>query len=294
MKMNMTVRFVLLTWIAAVPPMVLAEVPVEIGQPTTIGIEPARVELSGRRSHQQLIVTGVYSEESLRDLTSVANFESSNTSVVKIEGAMAFPVGGQTVSIPVVVKNFEAPAPISFKNETQMALTKAGCNMGACHGSPSGKGGFRLSLRAYDPVLDIMTLRSEFYGRRTNLMEPSHSLLLQKPLMEVAHGGGKRLKKGEATYEVLENWIAEGMKLDPPAEPDLIKIETIPSRRILHQPAARQQLVVLGHFSDGSIRDLTRLTDFSSSSESVGSVNSAGLVTKNGRGETAVLARSKS
>jgi hypothetical protein len=172
-----------------------------------------------------------------------------------------------------------------------MALTKAGCNMGACHGSPSGKGGFRLSLRAYDPVLDIMTVRSEFFGRRTNIMEPGQSLLLQKPLMEVAHGGGKRLKKGDAAHKALEQWIGEGMRLDAETEPDLLKIETVPSKRILRQPAARQQIMVLGHFSDGSIRDLTPLTDFSSSSETVGSVSVQGLVTKNGRGETAILAR---
>ena len=127
---------------------------------------------------------------------------------------MTATVSGQSVSVPVVVKNIEVLAPISFKNETQMALTKTGCNMGACHGSPSGKGGFRLSLRAYDSALDIMTLRSEFYGRRANVMEPAESLLLRKPLMEVAHGGGKRLTKGDAAHKVLEQWIAEGMKLD--------------------------------------------------------------------------------
>ena len=33
-----------------------------------------------------------------------------------------------------------------------------GCNSGACHGTPSGKNGFRLSLRGYDPGLDIHTL----------------------------------------------------------------------------------------------------------------------------------------
>ena len=134
-----------------------------------------------------------------------------------------------------VKEPIEAPAPVSFKNETQMALTKAGCNMGACHGSPSGKGGFRLSLRAYDPELDIMTVRSEFFGRRTNIMEPGESLLLRKPLMEVAHGGGKRLKKGDPAHKVLEQWIGEGLRLDAATEPDLVRIETIPAKRVLKQ-----------------------------------------------------------
>jgi hypothetical protein len=300
--MNILSRFLSLGIIVVAPCIATAEAPIEVGQPSAIVIEPTRFELLGKRSRQQLLVTGKYSGEDVRDLTPAAIIVSSNPAIVKIEGTVALPVadgeatltataGGQSVSVPVVVKNVEAAAPISFKNETQMALTKSGCNMGACHGSPSGKGGFRLSLRAYDSPLDIMTVRSEFFGRRTNIMEPSQSLLLRKPLMEVAHGGGKRMTKGDAVHRVLEQWIAEGMRLDPQTEPDLLKIETVPSKRILRQPAARQQIMVLGHFSDGSIRDLTPLTDFSSSNETVGSVNSAGLVTKNGRGETAVLAR---
>ena len=302
MRMNIVARLLMLSVIALLPSFSLAETPIEVGLPTSIVMEPAKFELTGKRSRQQLLVSGVYAANDLRDLTPAATFVSSNPAIVKIEGAVAIPAGngeatvtatlaGQTFSVPVVVKNYEAPSPVSFKNETQMALTKAGCNMGACHGSPSGKGGFRLSLRAYDPVLDIMTVRSEFFGRRTNIMEPGQSLLLQKPLMEVAHGGGKRLKKGDAAHKALEQWIGEGMRLDAETEPDLLKIETVPSKRILRQPAARQQIMVLGHFSDGSIRDLTPLTDFSSSNETVGSVSVQGLVTKNGRGETAILAR---
>ena len=274
----------------------------EIGQPTGLVIEPGRFELATKRAQQQLLVTGKYASDEVRDLTTAATFASSNTAVVKVEGSVVLPVGngeavvtatvaGQTASVPVLVKNMEAPAPVSFKNETQMALTKAGCNAGACHGSPSGKGGFRLSLRAYDPELDIMTARSEFFGRRANIMEPAESLLLRKPLMEVAHGGGKRLKKGDPAHKVLEQWIGEGLRLDAATEPDLVRIETIPSKRVLKQLATRQQIVVLGHFSDGTVRDVTALTDFTSSSESIGSVNVQGLVTKNGRGETAILAR---
>ena len=300
--MTFSTRLFVLGLMALSPGLVLAEAQIEIGQPTGIVLEPTKFELAGKRSRQQLLVTAKYAVDDVRDLTPVATFVSSNDGIVRIDGTVALPVAngeatvtatvsGQSVTIPVVVKNLEAPAPISFKNETQMALTKTGCNMGACHGSPSGKGGFRLSLRAYDPVLDIMTLRSEFYGRRANIMEPAESLLLRKPLMEVAHGGGKRLMKGEAAHKVLEQWIAEGMKLDSATEPDLVRIETLPAKRILRQPAARQQLVVLGHFSDGSVRDLTQLADFSSSNESVGSVSTKGLVTKNGRGESAILAR---
>ncbi|MDZ4689058.1 MAG: DUF1549 domain-containing protein, partial [Planctomycetaceae bacterium] len=276
--------------------------PVDVGAPNMIALEPAAFTLQGGRARQQLIVTGLYSGNDLRDLTQAATFGTSNPKVARIEGSTILPVGngdcqitallnGITATVNCSVKQIDVPSPVSFKNETQMALTKSGCNMGACHGSPSGKGGFRLSLRAYDPVLDIMTLRSEFFGRRINIMEPSESLLLKKPLMDVAHGGGKRIRKGDPNHRVLEQWIAEGLQLDAPTSANLLKIETLPAGRVLRFPADRQQIVVMGHFSDGSARDLTPLTDFSSSSESIGSVSVNGLVTKHGRGETAVLAR---
>ena len=42
--------------------------------------------------------------------------------------------------------------PVSFVHDVLPVLTRQGCNVAACHGSPTGKGGFRLSLRGYDPA----------------------------------------------------------------------------------------------------------------------------------------------
>ena len=270
--------------------------------PLQLELVPARFTLQGPRSQQQLVCTGSFAAEEFRDLTGHVTYETSDPAVVSVEGTIAKPVGngtavvtarlgGLTATAEVEVSEFGVADPISFKTEMLAALTKAGCNMGACHGSPSGKGGFRLSLRGYDPPLDLLTLRTEFYGRRVNVMRPDESLLLKKPLMQVAHGGGRRLFEGDPAHFVLREWIAEGMQVDDPAEPDLLRIEVYPSKRVFRQEGDRQQLVVQGYFADGSVRDLTALTVFSSSSESVASVSDSGLVEKVGRGETAVLAR---
>src|SRR5690606_19877059 len=135
-----------------------------------------------------------------------------------------------------VVKQ-EQPDRVSFNYGALVALSKHGCNQGACHGSPSGKGGFRLSLRAYDPVLDIETLVREAFNRRTNLYEPEKSLLLQKPLMEVAHGGGRRMKKDDVGYQVLRDWIEQGCQTDPADSPTCVKLDIYPRERILMRPA---------------------------------------------------------
>ena len=271
-------------------------------QPTGLSLAPGKFELRGNRAQQQLVISGTYTADDVRDLTTGVTLTSSNPAVVKIDGTLAKPVadgtaqvtatlGGLTASAEVTVKEMAIPSPVSFKNEMLAALTKASCNMGACHGSPSGKGGFRLSLRAFDPTIDTLTLRSEFMQRRINPVQPDESLLIKKPLMDVAHGGGRRIKKGDPVHRVFHGWIGEGLRLDADNVPEVAKIEVFPNKRVFRPAGSQQQLIVMATFADGSMRDVTPLTVFSSSNEQVASVNENGLVSKGGRGETAVLAR---
>ena len=55
---------------------------------------------------------------------------------------------------------------VSFRNDVQPILTKAGCNSGACHGALAGKNGFKLSLRGYDDEGDWRTITRGALGRR--------------------------------------------------------------------------------------------------------------------------------
>src|SRR5688572_31014042 len=93
-----------------------------------------------------------------------------------------------------------ADAPVSFRTEVIAALSRAGCNSGACHGSPQGKNGFRLSLRGQDPDLDFATLVKESGGRRVNLHAPDDSLFLLKGTGRVLHGGGQVFGRNDAAY----------------------------------------------------------------------------------------------
>src|SRR5438105_14441614 len=87
----------------------------------------------------------------------------------------------------VVLSAFAAPAlhageprPVDFRSDVIAALSRAGCNQGSCHGSPNGKNGFRLSLRGFDPDVDINTLTHGDLGRRVNRQNPANSLFLLK------------------------------------------------------------------------------------------------------------------
>src|SRR5438270_3927576 len=97
----------------------------------------------------------------------------------------------------------DRPSPVSFRRDVIPALSQAGCNMGACHGTPTGKGGFRLSLRGYLPDQDYLTLSRESAGRRIDPMAVETSMILRKPLGELPHEGGLRLARGTKTYEYL-------------------------------------------------------------------------------------------
>lgn len=276
--------------------------PISIGNPVRIEVFPTSVQLAAPNRTMRLVVTGIYENGAVQDLTTVAVVAAKDEKVARIDNTEIIPagngrtdvsvkVGSHELTVPVDVANFDKPDSVSFNYGALAVLSKQGCNQGACHGSPSGKGGFRLSLRAYDPVLDIETLVREAFNRRTNLYEPEASLLLRKPLMEVAHGGGRRLKKSDSGYAVLRDWIAQGCQVDPAGAPTCVKLEVYPRQRILMRPAHTQQVLALAHFSDGSVRDVTSLAVFSSSDEAVATVDANGLVVGQDRGEAAILAR---
>lgn len=276
--------------------------PIVVGTPTRIEVKPEKILFATPMQYMNIVVSGFYADGRVQDLTRVATLATADARVARIQEGIVLPAGDGKTSVTVSVGDFKASIPVetvghgkpeqvSFMNSVQAALTKQGCNQGACHGSPSGKGGFRLSLRAYDPVLDIETLVREAYTRRIDLMDPAGSLLLLKPLMEVAHGGGRRIKKDDYSYGMLRDWIAQGAKVDAEGAATCVKIEVYPKNREYLRPAHVQQLLVLGHYSDGSVRDITKLADYLSSDEAVATVDPDGFVVSRERGETTVLVR---
>jgi len=175
----------------------------------------------------------------------------------------------------------------SFRNHVIPVLTRLGCNSGACHGAAAAKGGFKLTLRGYDPEADFNVLTRQSLGRRVNKLEPAKSLMLLKPTMAIGHGGGKRMDVDSLEYKVLVEWIANG--LTPPAESDvrITKVEVTPKTATL-DAGAEQQLRVIAQYSDGHTEDVTRWVKYSSADPSTASVDDAGKVKMQGNGETAI------
>ncbi|HJT78666.1 MAG TPA: DUF1549 domain-containing protein, partial [Gemmataceae bacterium] len=289
--------------LAAAPTVRPAEKAKLVGQPAALRVQPESITLTGPRAMQQVVVTGQYADGSVRDLTGVCDLavEGGDAAAVEPGGflrphksgkaTLVVQAGGRTARVPVAVVDFEKPRPVSFRHEMIAAINVGGCNAGACHGTPSGKNGFRLSLRGYDPAADYIQLTRDVMGRRTDRLDPTASLIMQKALGRVPHEGGQRFQASSIPAGVFRAWLSEGLHDDPPTLPAVKGITVLPGTRVLKDAARYQQLAVEATFADGSTRDVTRLTVFSSSDSAVADVTPTGLVEFHQTGEVAILCR---
>lgn len=264
---------------------------------------PAAIDLDGARDRQQISVTTVDAAGFPCDRTRRATISVTNPDVARLRGTTILPVGdglteavieadGLRMQIPVTVKHAAVARPVRFEGEVMAALSKQTCSSGACHGSPSGKGGFRLSLRASDRQLDELTLVREEFGRRVNPIEPDASLLLRKPLMQVPHGGGRHLVLDDESHRIIRAWIAEGARPDPPQPPRCVRLEVSPAgRQVQRLSEGGRQIVAIAHDSDGTRRDVSHLAAYESSAPAVATVDAGGWVEPRKRGEAVILVR---
>ncbi len=286
----------------ALAPAAGSDAPVEpIGTPAKVAIEPAHSILVGHRATRQLIASATDADGSMRDLTRALTWTSLDPAVATVSArGQVVPRGNGKATLvarggsvearaTVEVSGLERPKPVSFRNDVIPAFSQAGCNMGACHGTPTGKGGFRLSLRGYLPDQDYTILTREAGGRRINVMASESSILLRKPLGEVAHEGGLRILRTSKSYEFLRDWMKEGAR-DDPAAPAAIKLEILPGARVLNAPARTQQVAVVARYADGSSRDVTPICYYNSSNPEIAEVDADGHVAFKNRGEVAVIA----
>ena len=108
-------------------------------------------------------------------------------------------------------------AEVTFQTEVAAVISKAGCNLGTCHGNATGKGGFKLSLRGGDLDFDYAALVQDQFGRRVNGLAPDQSLLLLKATQAVAHEGaddGGLFQEGAAAEREKGIHGAAGLNID--------------------------------------------------------------------------------
>jgi hypothetical protein len=289
-----------MVWSAAFAALLLTA---DVG-PVSLHIDSgAQITLAGRDAGRQLLLSGRLADGSLCDLTAQARYDVVPAAVVAVDNSgyvtalregkatVTARSGVATVEVEVVVTNVARDLPVNFANDVVPIFTRFGCNAGGCHGKSGGQNGFALSLLGFEPAEDYEYIVKEARGRRLLPGAAESSLLLRKATGSMAHGGGSKLPADSAAYRVLRRWLEQGAPYGRADDPHVARIEVLPRERLL-KPEAAQQLAVLAHYSDGTSRDVTRLSQFESNDADVAEVSDSGLVrTRPVPGLAAVMVR---
>lgn len=272
------------------------------------GASPPRIYLQGRDARWQLQVCLEDTASGRRqDVTRQVRYSVEPSNVVRVDATgfvqpmasgsariLASTKGEEEVvetSIAIEVSGMETQLPVNFPNQVVPIFTKLGCNGGGCHGKAAGQAGFRLSLLGFEPEQDYQHLIHESRGRRLFPALPEKSLLLEKATGASPHGGGQRLEKDSHEYRLLQRWIAGGMPYGSDDDPVVTRIDVRPPQRTLERGQS-QQLAVWATYSDGTLEDITRTTQFESNNTDLADVSQHGLV-QLGQvpGDVAIMAR---
>ena len=267
-------------------------------------IADAPLKLHGRDARQQLLVTAKFDSGALRDLTRQVTYTAMPTNIVKVEKSggvtpladgqavvTARSADGNSATLSVTVEKSKFAEPINFSNQIVPIFTKNGCNAGGCHGKSSGQNGFKLSLLGFEPQEDFEHLVKEARGRRLFPASPEKSLLLQKGAAIVPHGGGRRLDPSSDDYKLIVRWIAQGMPYGRTNDPTVARIEVLPKDRTMTF-GCEQQLVTLAHYTDGSVKDVTRSALYEPNDKNMARTEEDGRVTLFDQpGDVAVMVR---
>ena len=115
--------------------------------------------------------------------------------------------------------------------------------------------------------------------------------MLAKPAGTIPHGGGRRLDVAGPEFQAMLTWIRQGMPRKAPNAPVLKSITVNPASAVL-APKQTQAIVVTAKYSDGTERDVTRLTAFQSNEAPIAAVDEKGVVTAGEiTGDAAIMAR---
>tara|TARA_Y100001960_G_scaffold103553_1_gene111467 strand:- start:2993 stop:5452 length:2460 start_codon:yes stop_codon:yes gene_type:complete len=268
-------------------------------------VHPPAVQLNGKYAQTQLVLTQLIDgkvDPTSEDATQKAAYTSSNEEVVTVDATglvqaradgtadIQISLGPWQTSITVTVAGVADTTKVDFDYSVRPILSKAGCNMGACHASQHGKGGFILSVFGFDPRIDYKGIVKDELERRIDFIEPTNSLFLLKPTMKTPHGGGRRLTEGSVMYDTLVDWLKGGAPA-PVSEPnEVVSIEVFPKRRVA-TVGVTQQLRVVAKYADDTLRDVTQLCRYDALDEGMLSVSESGLIETNGLGQAGVMVR---
>jgi len=97
--------------------------PIQVGQPARIEVFPPAIKLNGPRRQAQVVVTGVYADGTVQDLTRAAAFPPSEQKAFKLDGTVVKPLADGAAELTVTVGGQIAKVPVEISG---MAVSAAG------------------------------------------------------------------------------------------------------------------------------------------------------------------------
>jgi hypothetical protein len=181
------------------------------------------------------------------------------------------------------------PRAFDFTHDVLPVLQRYGCSSAYCHGSATGRAGLQLSLFGSDPAADYAMLVTQLGGRRIDLRNPDQSLVLQKALGGLDHGGGRRLPRNGAAHHLLREWIAAGApwQLGEPQRLDSLRVILRGERAIAEATFATGA----GDAAASVVQDVSNVALYASTDPTVVEVDDDGRVATRGEGQAWVVAR---
>ena len=267
----------------------------------SLEVNPSSIKIGRATEYSQLLITARMQDGSSADVTRMAKIKVDGAAAVVDPRGTVRPeqdgkatvqvaLNGKIASVPVEVTGMNVAFKPDYVRDIMPITSKLGCNQGTCHGAKEGKNGFKLSLRGYDPLFDVLAWTDELSSRRANAASPEHSLMLLKASGSVPHEGGQLTVPGELYYESIKAWIRNGAKVDFKT-PRVTRIEVMPKNPVIERVGARQQMRIIATYADGYSRDVTNEAFIESGNTEVVEADKKGLCTTLRRGEAPVLAR---
>ncbi|MBI2685162.1 MAG: DUF1553 domain-containing protein [Acidobacteria bacterium] len=249
-------------------------------------VYPPEVQLFGPGAAQTVVAIGTNCRLRVGD-TAVAELAGDRV-VAKMKGStwLTATCDSGVSMTPVTVRPPGALARRSYANDVAPVMTAAGCAAGNCHGPAGAGGGFRLSLFGSGAEADYAAI-----VERIDKRVPDESLLLRKATARTAHEGGLRFDANSEGYAAIIAWIRDGAFYAGKDTPRLTELRVYPREQVLVGAGMQQQLIAVAYYSDGSVRDATRLAEYRASNPDVVRVGGLGEVKAVGMGESAVMVR---
>ena len=283
----------------------------------SLRLAPDNATLWGAKASQQFLALGQYSDGLERDVTAEVQFSVSQPQIAEMEeggrlvaladgaAALTASFGRHTATTKLRVADLDEKRSFSFARDIGGILTKKGCNTSSCHGGVKGQGGFKLSLNALYPRDDYkwiveggtyQVLTDEVAGEknpRVDSENPEQSLLLQKPTMQVPHGGGQLFPPSSPDYVTILNWVRAGAPYGEESEQASVKIERVEvfPKEVVLDLKGKHQLLVTAHLSNGRQEDITGQVLYTSNNPEVVRASLEGHVNGLMTGETSILIR---